>query len=134
MEKELGREESLRLLWPVIVGSKLGSNTRFQALRHRVLVIAVPDRTWKNNLEPLEKMILDAVCRFCGEEAARMVEFVEDRRLENARPVPRAKRLQPAEVTVSLDFPLEAIRDPELRESFARSARKYLGRQEVRTR
>ena len=73
MEKELGREESLRLLWPVIVGSKLGSNTRFQALRHRVLVIAVPDRTWKNNLEPLEKMILDAVCRFCGGEAARMV-------------------------------------------------------------
>ena len=134
MEKELGRDEALRLLWPVIVGSKLASNTRFQGIRHHVLLIAVPDWTWKKNLAPFEKMILEAFCRFCGPEAARTVNFIEDPRLVNARPLPRTERLPPAQGSVSVDLPLEAIRDPELRESFARSAQKYLGRQEGRSR
>ena len=124
MQKELGREETLRLVWPVIVGSKLGCSTQFLGIRQNTLRVAVPDRTWKNTLRSMENMILEAVHRFCGEDVGRAIEFVE-----SPRPVPPSpkKKAVPRPLPPS-DLPLDAIADPELRQSFDLSARKYFAR------
>lgn len=121
MQKELGRDEALRLLWPLIVGSKLGGSTEFRGIRQNTLRVAVPDRTWKITLRSMENMILQAVHRFCGEEVGRAIEFVENPSPANSPPKKKvsARPLPPA------DLPLDAIADPGLRQIFDRSARKY---------
>ena len=124
MQKELGREETLRLLWPVIVGSKLGGSTEFQGIRQNTLRVAVPDQTWKRTLRSMENMILEAVHRFCGEDVGRAIEFVE-----RPRPVaPSPKKKSTPRPLPPTPFPLDTIADPELRQMFALSARKYFAR------
>ena len=121
MQQELGREETLRLLWPMIVGSKLGCSTQFQGIRQNTLRVAVPDQTWKKTLRSMEQLILAAVHRYCGEEVGRAIEFVESA-FPAALPLP--KRV-PAPPLPPADLPLDAIADPDLRQMFDRSARKY---------
>lgn len=129
MQSELGREETLRLLWPAIVGSKLGSNTALRSVRQKTLWIAVPDRTWKKTLRSLETMILEAVCRFCGEEIAQAIEWVEEPgKMSPPHDLP-PKRKTTRIPLAPADLPLEAIPDPELREMFRLSAQKYFTRQ-----
>ena len=135
MQKELGREEALRLLWPVIVGSKLGSSTQLRSVRQNTLRVAVPDRNWKKTLRSMEKMILEAVHRFCGEEIAQAVEIVEEPRMANPQHHTPLKRKTTRRPLSPADLPddchLEAITDLELREMFRRSAQKYFSRKEI---
>ena len=66
IEKELGEEVTLGLLWPQVVGSELAQNTRLKAIRRGTLIVSVPDREWLKSLgslEALDRMILDAVGR-----------------------------------------------------------------------
>ena len=129
MREELGREEMLRLAWPLIVGSELGSSTQLRSIRQNTLLVAVPDRTWKKTLSSMEKMMLEAVHRFCGEEIARTIEFVEEPRMVTPRANTPQKRTVAPRPLAPPDLPddchLEAIADPELREMFRRSAQKY---------
>lgn len=137
MQKELGREETLRLLWPLIVGSKLGANTALQGIRQNTLRVSVPDQTWKKTLGSLEGMILEAVHRYCGEDVGSAIEFVEAKRnmdVVSRSVTPQPKKGTPPRPLASADlplddFPLDAIPDPELREMFGRSAQKYFARQ-----
>ena len=124
MQKELGREETLRLVWPMIVGSQLGYSTQFLDIRQNTLRVAVPDQTWKRTLRGMENMILEAVHRVCGDEVGRSVEFVE-----SPQPVPPSPREKAAPSPLPpADLPLDAIADPQLRQMFDRYARKYFAR------
>lgn len=76
MEKQLGREQTLKLLWPAIVGTKLAANTEPLSLSGDTLRVRVPDRVWQNSLESFEKQILDSAARFWGKPVAAHVEFV----------------------------------------------------------
>lgn len=76
MEKELGREQMLKLLWPAVVGSALAAQTSFRALRGDTLVVAVPEKGWVNLLATFERRILDATARFWGKPVASRIEFV----------------------------------------------------------
>lgn len=131
MQAELGPEETLRLLWPVAVGARLAANTRLRAVRAKTLLVAVPDRTWKESLRPLEKLILETVNRFWKKSAWEAIEFTESPR---SFPSPVIKTPTPM-VRESPDrmpepFPVDMIPDAELRERFLESARKYFARQE----
>lgn len=137
MQKELGREETLRLLWPVIVGSKLGGSAEFQGIRQNTLRVGVPDQTWKRTLRSMENMILEAVHRFCGEDVGRAIEFVETKRPIDvvSRPaIPSPKKRAMPRPLPPADFPLDAIGDPELRQMFDLSARKYFHQSRERER
>ena len=124
MQKELGREEMLRLVWPMIVGSSLGGSTQLLGIRQNTLRVGVPDQTYQRTLRSMESMILDAVHRICGDEVGRAIEFVE-----TPRPIasPPKKRIA-ARPLPAADVPLDAIADPELRRMFDLSARKYFAR------
>ena len=80
IEREVGREEGLRLLWPVVVGRRLADNTRLQGIQNGRLILAVPDRSWRASLGSvdIEKMILDAVNSLWGEPVCHSIEFFED--------------------------------------------------------
>ncbi len=77
MEKELGREETLKLLWPAIVGSTVAASTKPLSLRGDTLIVAVPDRAWLNSLGSFEQQILNATARFWGKPVATRIDFVQ---------------------------------------------------------
>ena len=131
MERELGREESLRLLWPVVVGQPLAGNTQLKSVRGGMLIVSVPDRTWRGSLGSMEKMILAAVNRFWGEEVCRSIEFREDPRLPVPLQEPRPGRPRTPRELLPADLPAaKAITDDELRERILESIRKYFSWQE----
>lgn len=134
MQQELGQEETLRLLWPMVVGAKLGANTRLLSIRQNRLRIAVPDQTWRRTLLSLEQAVLEAVHRVCGEEVGRAIDLVEDPNLAAPRGIKdragKEKSSLPLPAVNLPDFALGEIRDAELRRMFHRSAQKYFARGE----
>src|SRR3989304_8142230 len=66
IEKELGRETTLRLLWPQVVGPQLALHTELKGSRGTVLLVGVRDRSWIRTLGPLQSTMLDAINRWAG--------------------------------------------------------------------
>ena len=130
MVRQLGREEVLRLLWPALVGSRLASQTRLRQLRGATLLVSVPDPQWTRSLQPLEKMILDAVNRFPGSWRATAIEFVTEPRQFVAAPSPAGPRIVPRAGSPSENLAAGQISDERLREAFNESEQKYFARQE----
>jgi hypothetical protein len=129
MEKHLGREEMLRLLWPLVVGPSLGASTRLVGIRGSRLRIAVPDQTWKRELSALERTVIDAIHRACGGEFVRYIDLVEDLTLAARQPTidTARRRLPPAIPRLNSPAPLavDDIADEGLRLAFQQSAQKY---------
>lgn len=131
IEKELGREATLRLLWPYLVGSQLAANTELKAIRGAMLVVGVPDRGWLNSLQSLKEMILQAVNRV-GSGTYDAIELIEQPHVaalpQMTRPMsPATRRARTASSYASFDA--SAIADEQLRKMFAESAGKYLAMQ-----
>lgn len=127
MQQELGQEETLRLLWPMVVGPELGGNTRLLNVRQNRLRIGVPDPTWKRELQALEQAVLEAVHRVCGDECGSKIELVEDPSLAGPRSQQGESAVPPARAE-PVNLPLEEIRDTELQRMFQQSAQKYFAR------
>jgi Dna[CI] antecedent DciA-like protein len=140
MQRKLGREEALRLLWPAVVGPKLAAQMQFGRMRGEVLSVSVPDTEVLRGLQPMGRMILEAVNRFRGQSPATSIEFAVASRpsgvpsipaapLALARPPKTTARLGqiPAQ-TISRDIAAGAIADTGLRDLFIRSAQKYFSR------
>jgi hypothetical protein len=128
IEQELGRDVTLRLLWPSIVGSRLAGNAQLTGVRGNTLIVSVPDRSWMGPLGSLDQMILDAVNRMGFEKALISIEFVEDPRMavppEASRPaIKNSGRVTDNE---QLDVDTATIADQNLRRLFLESGRKYL--------
>ena len=133
IEREVGREESLRLLWPVIVGRRLANNTRLHRIQNGRLILAVPDRSWRASLgsDDLEKMILDAVNSLWGETVCHSIEFFEDPRVAPPLQEQRNRRSQPLREPPPVELPAaETVADVSLRKLILQSASKYLARRE----
>jgi predicted nucleic acid-binding Zn ribbon protein len=86
MEKELGREQAFKLLWPAMVGSALAAQAKFVALRGNTLVVSVPERGWITSLATFERQILQAAMRFWGKPMAEKIEFIS---AENHQSLPQ---------------------------------------------
>jgi hypothetical protein len=130
-EKELGRETTLRLIWPGIVGSHLAENARLNALRGTKLVVSVPDRTWSASVRSFETLILEAVNRLAGANSFDAVEIIIDRAGFPPHPVPAESKLEDGD-TAQIDA--GKISNEALRTVFLNSASKYLARHETERR
>ena len=126
IEKELGREAAVRLLWPCIVGAGLANHTQFKAIRGNTLLVSVPDRSWLDQLDSMNTTVLDAVNRMGIGKAFDAVQFVEDAKLFPPRAATQQTAAKPPEAGNDL-FESEAgtIADESLRRAFLASARKY---------
>jgi hypothetical protein len=80
MEKDLGREEALRLLWPAVVGRPLSAQTRLDRIVNDgcggTMLVSVSDGEWRGPIASLGQMILDRVNAFWGRVLAERIEFV----------------------------------------------------------
>jgi len=134
MLKKLGREEALRLLWGVLVGEQLASQTSLKSVRGTTLVVTVPDAQWTRSLQPMEKMLVDAVNRFPDSWRAKSVEFVVDSNQIAAVPRPAVRggpgRTGLRAKSESNGLAGGSIEDEQLREAFNESEHKYFSRQE----
>ena len=127
IEKELGREVTVRLLWPAIVGSRLASHTQLRGVRGNTLLVSVPDRSWLGPLESMNRTVLDAVNRMGIGKAFDSLEFFEDPQLRPPSPAARQVVLEKRSEGAGdlLDAEAAMIADEHLRKVFLNSARKY---------
>jgi hypothetical protein len=128
IEKELGREATLRLLWPQIVGTHLAENTELRAARGTDLKVGVRDRHWMKTLDPLQGAMLDAINRWTGGRY-KNIELVEQPGMMHAAS-PNAGKLKISERRgMAAGINTAVIPDEEMRERFRQSAEKYLAAQ-----
>lgn len=132
IEKELGEEVTLGLLWPQVVGSGLARNTQLKAIRRGTLIVGVPDREWLKSLgslAALDRMILDAVSRLGTGRTYDAVEFIVEPSMAVAREVantrPKPSRVENAARKTERALDTTMIEDESLRARFEASARKY---------
>ena len=130
MVRKLGREEALRLVWTTVAGPKLAAQTSLRQLRGTTLVVSVPDSQWTRSLQPLEKMILDAVNRFPDSWRATSIEFVVEPRQMIAASGPKPKLIATAAERQTECSDARNIGDERVREAFIESHQKYFARQE----
>lgn len=133
IEKELGRENTLRLLWPQVVGPQLALHTELKGSRGTLLLVGVRDRGWIKTLGPLQGTMLDAINRWAGGQY-KGIEFQEQSGMPappQIAPVSAAKRSAPADVVPFAAA--EAITDGAVRAAFCQSAAKYFAAQSVST-
>jgi Dna[CI] antecedent, DciA len=134
MNRKLGPEEMLRLLWPALVGPKLALQIHPRQLRGKTLIVAIPDGEWRAPLESLESTILESLDRFLGQSPASSVELV----VEPCPFPPQAPPANPGNFCprqgmqplrgVTLDGAEDGIEDERLRDAFLWSAQKYFDR------
>lgn len=130
MVRTLGREEALRLMWRTVVGPKLAAQTALRQLRGTTVVVSVPDSQWTRWLQPLEKMILDAVNRFPDSWRATAIEFVVEPRQLVAASSPKPELIVTTAERQTDDSAARKIGDERVREAFIESQQKYFARQE----
>jgi hypothetical protein len=137
IERELGEEVTLGLLWPQVVGPELAQNTRLKAIRRGTLIVSVPDGEWLKSIgsiEAIDRMILDAVGRLGTGRTYDAVEFVVAPSMAVSReaaitpPKPSRDGNAAREAERALDTTM--IGDESLRARFEASARKYFAHQE----
>ena len=131
IERELGREATLRLMWPYLVGPQLAANTELKAVRGTTLLVAAPDRAWLGTIRSFEHMILEAVNRL-GSGRYDSMDVIEQPRISPAKEIqhPTAPSISTAP---RMSFDASAIPDRDLRQRFSESAEKYLADQSERT-
>ena len=139
IEKELGEEATLSLLWPQVVGSDLGRNTQLKSIRRGTLIVRVPDREFLKSLgslDALDRMILDAVGRLGTGRKYDAVEFVVAPAMAVTADVagtnPGPARQAAASQDPGQSFDTTMIGDASSRARFEASAEKYFARQQRR--
>ncbi len=132
IERSLGREEALRLLWSALVGPQLAGLTEVHTIRGTTLVVAVADREWQSPLHSMERMILEAVNRFAKPWQARSIDFIVEPRKSPSLEMSAPRRANDALPASQIGLPTALIGDQGLREAFVRSAQKYFAQQQGR--
>jgi hypothetical protein len=128
MERKLGREEALRLLWPAIVGLKLAAQIQLRQLRGRTLVVSIPDAELRKPLQTMEGMILESVNRFSPQLAATGIEYVVERGPQALPAVAGAAKTANLPTPKRNGVPSQGIEETSLRDMFDRSRQKYFAR------
>jgi predicted nucleic acid-binding Zn ribbon protein len=68
-------EDAPLLAWPVVCGAAVAEKTRALSFVDGVLVVAVPDITWRNQLQQMYQQYLAGLNHIAGQEV-RNISFV----------------------------------------------------------
>ncbi|HYP27790.1 MAG TPA: DciA family protein [Blastocatellia bacterium] len=129
-DSEEAREQAVFAAWAAAVGSQIRHSTNPVRLERKTLVVAVPDATWRGQLQKIKGQALFRLNSILGVPTVTAIEFVinPDMISEPQTVPPSVTFIAPDQQTLSLREKAERIPDPETRDLFLRAAGKCLER------
>jgi hypothetical protein len=130
-DNEQVREQAVFVVWRVVAGAQLNNSCVPFRLFQKQLVIAVPDETWKTQMERMSGEFLFRLNSLLGAPFVTFIEFrVDPAHVEQARATlpPPIEFQHTQELEEELRPAAASIKDEALREQFLRAAAKYLER------
>jgi hypothetical protein len=129
-ESDEVREQAVFAAWLVAVGGPIRKITAPVKLERKTLIVAVPDSTWRTQLQSMRGQALFKLNSLLGAPLVTTIEYVVKpdaivRQPEISREV---KFTAPEKQALPLRGQAERIADPDIRETFLRAAGKCLER------
>jgi predicted nucleic acid-binding Zn ribbon protein len=129
-ESDEVREQAVFAAWLVAVGGPIRKITAPVKLERKTLIVAVPDSTWRTQLQSMRGQALFKLNSLLGAPLVTTIEYVVNpdaivRQPEISREV---KFTAPEKQALPLRGQAERIADPDIRETFLRAAGKCLER------
>ena len=130
-DNEEVREQAAFAAWRTVTGPQISYSCIPLRLEQKHLIVAVPDFSWKSQMEKVSGDYLFRLNSVIGMPVVTYIEFHIDygfvKKTQEAEPKP-IKFEHTAELTEELRADAAQIEDEKLREQFLRAAAKYLER------
>ena len=130
-DNEEVREQAAFAAWRTVTGPQISYSCIPQRLEQKHLIVAVPDFSWKSQMEKVSGDYLFRLNSVIGMPVVTYIEFRIDyafvKKAQEETPQPITFE-HTAELTEELRADAEQIEDEKLREQFLRAAAKYLER------
>lgn len=124
------REQAVFAAWLVAVGGPIRKVTAPIRLERKTLIVAVPDRNWRDQLKSMQGQVLFKLNSLLGAPLITRIEYVVNPELiirEDEAPH-EVTFTAPEKQAAGLREDADQIPDPEIREAFLRAAGKCLER------
>jgi hypothetical protein len=124
------RQQAVFAAWTAAVGSQVRKITLPLRLERKTLIVAVPDQTWRTQLERIKGQALFRLNSLLGAPIITNIEFViNPKSLDDYQPAPAEFHfVAPEKAAMPLRDDAARINNPELRDAFLRAAGKCLER------
>ena len=124
------RQQAVFAAWIAAVGSQVRKVTQPLRLERKTLIVAVPDHTWRTQLDRIKGQALFRLNSLLGAPVVTTIEFViNPDSLSDDSPAPREFHfVAPENAALPLSDDAARISNPELRDAFLRAAGKCLER------
>jgi hypothetical protein len=124
------RQQAVFAAWIAAVGSQVRKVTQPLRLERKTLIVAVPDTTWRTQLDRVKGQALFRLNSLLGAPVVTAIEFViNPDSLSEASPAPQEFQfVAPEHAALPLNDDAARISNPELRDAFLRAAGKCLER------
>jgi predicted nucleic acid-binding Zn ribbon protein len=128
------REQAVFAAWLVAVGGPIRKVTAPVRLERKTLIVAVPDSTWRIQLNRMRGQALFKLNSLLGAPLVTSIEYVVNPDLISYEPAPpqEIKFKAPEQQTLSLREQADKIDDSNIRETFLRAAGKCLERRKAK--
>jgi len=129
-DSDEAREQAVFAAWLVAAGGPIRKVTTPVRLERRTLIVAVPDRTWRTQLNSMRGQALFKLNSVLGAPLVTTIEYVVNPDLIAREPeVPHEVEFSaPEEQAQPLRTQADQIPDPTIRDTFLRAAGKCLER------
>jgi predicted nucleic acid-binding Zn ribbon protein len=124
------RQQAVFAAWTAAVGSQVRKVTLPLRLERKTLLVAVPDQTWRTQLERIKGQALFRLNSLLGAPTVTNIEFlINPQSLDDHQPAPREFHfVAPEMAAMPLRDDAARISNPDLRDAFLRAAGKCLER------
>ena len=125
-----GREQAAFAAWSAVIGSQVRKITQPLRLERKTLIVAVPDQTWRTQLDRIKGQALFRLNSLLGAPLITTIEFVvnPDSIAAVNQQLDEVHFTAPEKAALPLHDDAARINNPELREAFLRAAGKCLER------
>jgi predicted nucleic acid-binding Zn ribbon protein len=129
-DSDEAREQAVFAAWLAAVGAQVRKVTSPIKLERKTLIVAVPDATWRAQLQRMSGQALFKLNSMLGAPTVTVIEFVINPDLAGRapEPAPEITFIAPDIQALPLRDKAAAIPDPYVREAFLRAAGKCLER------
>jgi hypothetical protein len=129
-DSDEARQQAVFAAWAAAAGPQIRRVTTPVRLERKTLLVAVPDATWRTQLEGFSGQALFKVNSLLGSPAVTSIEFVINPELIKRNQVvpPKVTFVAPDQQAMPLRKNADRIDNPDVRAAFLRAAGKCLER------